>query len=142
MSSSALISRVNRSLALAALVAFSALGLFGHSLHGLLPCSDGSCGVSIAESSDGCCCGHHHGPAAEETVAGAANESGSSVKSAGHDEANCSLCTLLAKIKVSHATFYHAELDVPHEYREPALSDLLISQDLLLSGAPRGPPAA
>lgn len=129
-------------MALVALVAFSALGLFGQSLHGLLPCSDGSCGTPVAESSDGCCCGHHHGPAAEDTVANAANESGPSAKSAGHDEANCSLCTLLAKIKVSRAAFYHAELDVPHEYREPALSDLLISRDLLLSGAPRGPPAA
>lgn len=129
-------------MALAALVAFSALGLFGHSLHGLLPCSNGSCGTSVAESSDCCCCGHHHGPAAEETAASDAKESGPSVNNAGHDAANCSLCTLLAKIKVGKAAFYHAELAVPHEYRETALSDLLMSQDLLLTGAPRGPPVA
>lgn len=142
MSRSALISRVNRSLALAALVSFSALGLFGHSLHALLPCSDGSCGTSVAQRSDCCSCGHHHGPAAEETAASESNESGPRLKGAGHDEANCSLCTLLAKIKVGKAAFYYAELDVPHEYREPALSELLSSRDLLLSGAPRGPPAA
>ena len=142
MSQSALISRVNRSLALAALVAFSALGLFGHSLHGLLPCSDGACGTSIAESDDCCCCGHHHGPAAGETAASESQQSGPGVKDAGHDAANCSLCTLLAKIKVGKAAFYHTELDVPHEYRETALSELLISRDLLLSSAPRGPPAA
>lgn len=129
-------------MALAALVAFSALGLFGHSLHGLLPCSDGSCGSPVAESSDCCCCGHHHGPATEETASTDAKQSGPQVENAGHDEANCSLCTLLAKMKVGRAAFYYAELAVPHEYRRTALSAVLMPREFLLSSAPRGPPVA
>ena len=96
----------------------------------------------MAGSSESCCCGLHHGPTVEETAASDGAESGPRLKSAGHDEANCSLCTLLAKIKVGQAAFTHAEFDVPHAYCETALSDSLISRGFVLSGAPRGPPAA
>jgi hypothetical protein len=143
MPSSALISRVNRSMALAALVAFSALGLFGQSLHALLPCSDGACGVHAnAPEESACSCGHSHAAAAESTAAADGNETGARFGAAGHDAENCPLCTLLAKIKVDRPAHFHAQADVAHCQQFVTLGESLLPQDLALSGAPRGPPLA
>ena len=137
MSTSALISRANRSLALAALVAFSALGLFGQSLHALLPCSD-------AADESGCCCGHSHGPLASTASADEndGESSGPQVTAAGHDAENCPLCTLLAKIKVGRPALFHAHVETAHHVPVAMLGESLLPQDLALSGAPRGPPLA
>jgi hypothetical protein len=140
MPTSALISRVNRSIALSALLAFTTLGLFGQSLHSLLPCTDGACGVhaSAAEES-ACSCGHSH-PAVAKQAAAAGEETGAQVSAAGHDAANCALCTLLAKIKVDRPALFHAPVDVAHCQQFVTLGESLLPQDLALSGAPRGPP--
>jgi hypothetical protein len=133
---------VNRSLALAALAAFSALGLFGHSLHALLPCSDGSCGVHADAAKATCGCGHSHAVAAERVAAADSDETGARVSSAGHDAENCPLCTLLAKIKVDRPDYFHSQMDAAHCQRSIELGESLFQQDLALSGAPRGPPLA
>ena len=142
MPSSALISRVNRSLALGALLAFSTLGLFGHSLHSLLPCSDGACGVHAESAESACCCGHSHTVAESRVAVSDGEETGAQVGKAGHDAENCPLCTLLAKIKVDRPATFHAHVDVAHCQQHVTLSEFLHWQDLALSGAPRGPPLA
>ena len=145
MSTSALISRANRSLALAALVAFSALGLFGQSLHALLPCSEGACGThAVAADESGCCCGHSHAPLASTASAdeNAGESSGPQVTAAGHDAENCPLCTLLAKIKVGRPSLFHAHVETALHVPVATFGESLLPQDLALSGAPRGPPLA
>ena len=135
-------------MALAALVAFSALGLFGQSLHALLPCSDGACsdgacGVHAdAAEESACSCGHSHAAVAESTAAADGDETGARFGAAGHDAENCTLCTLLAKIKVDRPALFHAQVDVAHCQQFVTLGESLLPQDLALSGAPRGPPLA
>jgi hypothetical protein len=147
MPTSALISRVNRSIALSALLAFTTLGLFGQSLHSLLPCSDGACtdgacGVHAnAAEEPACSCGHSHLAVAKQAAA-EREETGAQVSAAGHDAANCALCTLLAKIKVDRPAIFHAHVDVAHCQQFFTLGESLLPQDLALSGAPRGPPLA
>ncbi|QDT72896.1 hypothetical protein I41_20810 [Lacipirellula limnantheis] len=143
MYSSGLISRVNRSIALGALLAFTTLGLFGHSLHALLPCGDESCGVdaSAAERAS-CSCGHSHAVTAHRRIDSAEQESAPQVSAAEHDSANCPLCTLLAKIKVDRPAIFHARYDAAHCEQLASLGESLLPQDLALSGAPRGPPQA
>jgi hypothetical protein len=121
-----------------AIVAYVVVGVFGHSLHGLLPCSDAACGTAPAAEQHCCCC-HHE--SALRTVATPALE-GAEFRSAGHDASKCSLCTLLAKIKVGRLAFYHADFSVEHSHHELVVADELLAADLILSGAPRGPPLA
>jgi hypothetical protein len=142
MSSSALISRVNRSLAFGALLAFTTLGLFGQSLHSLLPCSDGACGVHAQAAESTCCCGHSHAVAESRVAAADGEETGAQVSKAGHDAENCPLCTLLAKIKVDRPVTFHAHVDAAHCQQHVTFCESLLPQDLALSGAPRGPPLA
>ncbi len=142
MPTSALISRVNRSIALSALLAFTTLGLFGQSLHSLLPCSDGTCGVHAnAAEESACSCGHSH-HAVTKKAAAEGEEAGAQMSAAGHDAANCALCTLLAKIKVDRPALFHAQVDVAYCQQFVMLGESLLPQDLALAGAPRGPPLA
>jgi len=153
MPSSALISRVNRSIALSALLAFTTLGLFGQSLHALLPCSDGACndgacndgacGVHAnAAEEPACSCGHSHAAVVKNVAAAEGGETGARVSAAGHDAENCPLCTLLAKIKVDRPALFHVHVDVAHCQQFVTPGESLLPQDLALSGAPRGPPLA
>ena len=120
-----------------ALAAYGVLGVFGHSLHGLLPCGDAAC--SIAEvATDGCCCGHHD-PAAPRVLGPA--RSGPEFRTDGHDATSCSLCTLLAKVKVGRLTLYLAEVSVRQVFEAPRSTKVAPSVELVLAGAPRGPPA-
>ena len=135
MSSSAPFSRVNRTLALLALVAFSALGTFGHSLHALLPCGDAACGVQATAAVESCGCGHCH--AAEEVAA-----DGPRVTKPGHDAENCPLCTLLAQMKVSRPSQTTATMETVAVERPVAHVESLQVQQFDLSVAPRGPPLA
>lgn len=143
MPTSALISRVNRSIALSALLAFTTLGLFGQSLHSLLPCSDGACGVHAnAAEESACSCGHSHAAVVKNVAAAEGDETGAQVSAAGHDAENCTLCTLLAKIKVDRPALFQAQTDVAQCQQFVTLGESLLPQDLALSGAPRGPPLA
>jgi hypothetical protein len=71
---------------------------------------------------------------------GTDEESGPQISAAGHDAANCPLCTLLAKIKVGRPALFHAHVEVAHHGHIVTLGESLLPQDLALSGAPRGPP--
>ena len=143
MPTSALISRVNRSIALSALLAFTTLGLFGQSLHSLLPCSDGACGVHAkAADESACSCGHSHAGVTTKAVAADGGETPVQFSAAEHDAANCPLCTLLAKIKVDRPALFRAHVEVARLVSVSTLCELLLPQDLALSGAPRGPPLA
>lgn len=135
MSSLALFSRVNRSLALVALVAFSALGTFGHSLHALLPCGDAACGVQAAAATETCGCCYCH--AAEEVAA-----DGPRLTKPGHDAENCPLCTLLAQIKVDRPSLFTATIETVAVERPITFVESLQVQQFDLSAAPRGPPLA
>lgn len=135
MSSSALFPRVSRSLALVALVAFSALGTFGHSLHALLPCGDAACGVQATAAAESCGCCHCH--AAEEATA-----AGPRMAKPGHDAENCPLCTLLAQIKVDRPSLFMATIEGGAIERPSTLVESLQVQQFDLSTAPRGPPLA
>jgi hypothetical protein len=129
--------RVYRWVATLSLTAYGVFGVFGHSLHGLLPCDDGSCGSSdVAEHH--CCCGHHE--AAPQVVATPALD-GAAFRSAGHDADDCSLCTLLAKIKVGQAAMFHADFCVEYSHHEQIAVSQRLPADLNLSGTPRAPPA-
>ncbi|MBA4105708.1 MAG: hypothetical protein C0485_08110 [Pirellula sp.] len=143
MPTSALISRVNRSIALSALLAFTTLGLFGQSLHSLLPCSDAACGVHAnAAEESACSCGHSHAAVVKNAASAEGDETGAQVSAAGHDAENCTLCTLLAKIKVDRPALFQAQTDVAQCQQFVTLGESLLPQDLALSGAPRGPPLA
>lgn len=135
MSSSALFYRVNRTLALLALASVSALGMFGHSLHSLLPCGDGACGIQAAAAVETCCCCHHC--AAEEAAA-----DGPRVTKPGHDAENCPLCTLLAQMKVSRPSQMIATIETVAVVQPITLVETLQVQQFDLSAAPRGPPLA
>ena len=123
-----------------ALAAYGVVGVFGHALHGLLPCADGDCGeaLAVADASEHheCCCHYHAAPQA------ASENDGPQVRSAGHDADNCSLCLLLAKIKVSRQVVYLADFSVASSYHEPIAVSELLAAEFDLSRGPRGPPVA
>jgi hypothetical protein len=120
-----------------ALAAYGVLGVFGHSLHGLLPCGDAACSIDEVVAQRSCCDGHD---GAAPQVLGPAN-SGPEVRTAGHDASSCSLCTLLAKVKVGRLTLYLADSCVPQVYETPAEVSAAPELELVLTGVPRGPPA-
>ena len=60
----------------------------------------------------------------------------------GHESSACSLCTLLAKIKVGRLALYRADLTTAHAYHELGASGEMRPAPLDLTGAPRGPPLA
>ena len=131
--------RIYRWLAALSLAAYGTLGVFGHSLHGLLPCGDESCGVAHSAVENHCCCGHEHA-AAKSTLSPATD--GTEFRGAGHDADDCSLCILLAKIKVGRLALLQADVQVGSAYHEQVAVSELLPADLILSGAPRGPPLA
>jgi hypothetical protein len=123
-----------------ALAAYGVVGVFGHALHGLLPCGDGDCGSAPVTADGGehheCCC--HH-----QAASNAVTESdGPQYRTAGHDADDCSLCLLLAKIKVSRQVVSLADFSVASSYHEPIVVSELLAAEFDLSGAPRGPPLA
>jgi len=127
-------------LAALSLAAYGVVGVFGHSLHGILPCADESCGSGIVAAVEGlcsCCC-HDHEPA---PVASGPAIDGAEFRAAAHDADDCSLCTLLAKIKVGQLALFDAEIRVEPSYHESVAASALLPADLILSGSPRGPPA-
>lgn len=129
--------RVHRWVAALSLAAYGVFGVFGHSLHGLMPCEDDSCG-SHAGAEHHCCCGQHEA-AAPQAVATPALD-GAEFRAAGHDSDNCSLCTLLAKIKVGQSALFHAEFSVECSHHEQSAVSQRLPADLSLSGSPRAPP--
>jgi len=135
MSSRLFHARVYRWLAALSLAAYGSVGVFGHALHDLMPCSDSSC-VALAAEEKCCCCDHE--PAV--TLADDVDADGPQFSGAGHDPDDCSLCVLLAKIKVGRHAPFSADVFVEHSYHAQAASDSLLPADLILSGAPRGPP--
>lgn len=137
--------RFGRTLAILSLVAYGTFGVFGHSLHGLLPCAHEACqGIAAALADDGCCdhcCRQGHEAAALEATHLHTDELGVSDRSAGHDPRDCALCTLLAKIKVGQAPTFVAELRIERIYSPHLAFSSLYAAELSLSRAPRGPPA-
>ena len=119
---------------LLALAVYGALGVFGHALHGVLPCSDGACGANVVAAKDhhGCCC---HSTAPRGSAA-----DGPEVGADGHDAASCSLCTVLAQIKTGRVAIFTAELTVARSFDAPAAREALQPVDLVLLYAARGPP--
>ena len=121
---------------LLALAVYGVLGVFGHALHGLLPCADEACAANVA-ASDHCGCGGHSSGAAVQTSATGDPE----LRGDGHDADSCSLCAVLAQIKVSRVTLFTADLTVARSFQESAPQETLHAADLLLTRAARGPPA-
>jgi hypothetical protein len=133
--------RVSRWLATLSLAVYASVGVFGHALHGLLPCADGSCSDrQFAAAEDHCCCCHHDAPASPAAANSGSDEDGLRLTRSGHDPDDCSLCTLLAKIKVGRLALYRAELVLAHSYHELPASGVTLPAGLDLAGAPRGPP--
>jgi len=132
--------RAYRWLAALSLAVYGTIGVFGHSLHELMPCSNGSCGEWLAAQEHCCCCDHAApvAPVSAETDAA----DGPQLSGAGHDADQCSLCVLLAKIKVGRLALFSADVRVEQSYHESATTSGLLPADLILSGAPRGPPIA
>jgi hypothetical protein len=122
-----------------ALAAYGIFGVFGHSLHGLLPCSDAACGSSQTAASEHCCCCDHDEPLI--TVTSGPATGGAEYRSAGHDADDCSLCTLLAKIKVGRLALFVVDFSIGHSHHESIAPSGLLPADLVLCAAPRGPPA-
>jgi hypothetical protein len=118
-----------------ALAVYGVLGVFGHSLHGLLPCADGACGTGFAASDD-CGCGCHS--LAQAGQVPTPDEPG--LRRDGHDAESCSLCAVLAQIKVGRVVLFTAELTVAQSFQESALPEAFSAADLLLTRAARGPP--
>jgi hypothetical protein len=114
------------------------VGVFGHSLHGILPCGDELCGSGIVAAVEGLCSCCHHEPA--PTSPGPATDD-AEFRAAGHDADDCSLCTLLAKIKVGHAALdmSAAWTDVSREHM--ACEALSAPAEVHFAFAARGPPA-
>ena len=127
-------------LAALSLAAYGVVGVFGHSLHGLLPCADESCGGGIVAAVEGLCSCCHHDQAPTPAASGPATD-GAEFRAAGHDADDCSLCTLLAKMKVGQLALFDAEIRVGPSYHEMVAVVMLMPADLVLSGSPRGPPA-
>jgi hypothetical protein len=119
-----------------ALAVYGVLGVFGHALHGLLPCADEACGTSIV-SSDHCGCGCH----ALEQTAQVTGSEGPEVRGDAHDSDTCSLCAVLAQIKVSRAAIFTADLTVAQSFQDAARFASLHAAELLLTRDARGPPA-
>ena len=129
--------RVHRWLAFLSLAAYGSLGLFGHSLHELLPCSDPSCGAHAqAESHCGCCHGDEH----EAEHAASSIGDGVRAANAPHDANDCSLCVLLAKMKVGRVDAFATDICVGVAYHEPAFAAGILPADLVLASSPRAPP--
>jgi hypothetical protein len=119
-----------------ALAAYGVLGVFGHSLHGLLPCDDATCRPAEAAAS----CTYCHDEPTAPRVLGPAKH-GAEFRSHDHDASHCSLCTLLAKVKVGRLSFYLADVSVRQIFEAPCDASAAPSLELVLTGAPRGPPA-
>jgi hypothetical protein len=132
--------QLGRLLAALSLAAYATLGVFGHSLHGLLPCADELCQRVVALAEGDCCSGCCH--AASVAADRSRFSDGPAIAEArrGHDVHECSLCTLLAKIKVGQATVFRAEARVTRAFAAAFQAPALDVAELNLSGAPRGPP--
>jgi hypothetical protein len=120
-----------------ALAAYGVVGVFGHALHGLLPCADGNCGSAVADAAEHheCCCPHHVAPQA------ASESDGPQVRNAGHDADDCSLCLLLVQIKSGHSALFAAEVSVARSTPLSTPHEPCYAADRLFARAARGPPA-
>ncbi|MBA3481870.1 MAG: hypothetical protein H0T51_08655 [Pirellulales bacterium] len=127
-------------LAALSLAAYGVVGVFGNSLHGILPCSDESCGSGIATAVEGLCSCCHHDQAPTPAASGPATN-GAEFRAAGHDADDCSLCTLLAKIKVGHAALDMSAAWTDDSREHVMCDELRAPADVLLAFAARGPPA-
>lgn len=108
--------RTIRLVAQSLLAVYTGLALGGYSLHQFIGCRDVSChndapNCRVDRSSSTCACRCHSAPAATIGPAGGTARDGAtpthhSVQrrtGAGHDWANCSLCGLLAQLRVGYA---------------------------------------
>ena len=132
-------SRVYRAVALASLAIYGGIAALGHGLHGILPCSDEACGTQHSQPEQGCCCHHHAcdvGQPSEQA------DSGLAFRPAGHDPEHCSICALLAKIKVGKAASLDLAIRFENTRYEQPLAAGLLAADLILSKTSRGPPRA
>jgi hypothetical protein len=134
--------RLNRLLIATSFAAYAVVGIFGHGLHAYLPCQDERCGERVATAEGpGCCC--HHGHQDSESPKTSTSDTeyvASHAGKQGHDPNTCSLCTLLAKMKVGRAVFFFAGICVELSYYESTPSSTNVTAELALTGAPRGPP--
>jgi hypothetical protein len=122
-----------------ALAAYGVVGVFGHALHGLLPCGDGDCGSAFAAADGGehheCCCHHHAAPKATS------ESEGLQLRAAGHDPDGCSLCLLLVQIRSVQATLFAADFSFDRTFQSSLPHEPCFAADLLFSRTARGPPA-
>lgn len=118
--------------------AYAVVGVGGYGLHSLLPCADGSCRQSHAAA--GCSCGHEHCRAAA-LLASKADGDRQDVSPAGHDAENCTLCALLAQVRVGQATIAADHFFTESVYVAADRPTLLVPANVALAFAARGPPA-
>jgi hypothetical protein len=119
---------------------YAAAGLFGHALHGVLPCADEVCAQHAQAAGHQCCCHRDH--ELESHAASQDDSHGPAATRPGHDSQHCSLCTLLAKIATGRVVLFTAELNLAPVDRQSPIDCLSTHRDFDLARAPRGPPLA
>ncbi len=120
-----------------ALAAYGLIGVFGHSLHGLLPCSDAACSSGEALPSADC------SSCDVQAALGCSREpsGGPALQGAGHDADGCSLCLLLVQLKSGHATSFAADFSVERSIPWSMPRERCLAAAMLFARTARGPPA-
>ena len=128
----------HRWLTVSAVAAYCGIAIAGHGLHGLMPCSHGSCATYRAAAGDCCsCCAHS--PSASPLAADVPADA-PQLSEEGHDPRDCPICLALAKIKVGRLALFDFGICASSSCYEAAISRALPSAERLLSEFPRGPP--
>jgi hypothetical protein len=131
--------RIFRAVAMASLAIYGGIAALGHGLHAVMPCGDQACIAQRSETDEGCCC-HHHTCHAEQSHSH--SDSRLAFRAPGHDPDECSVCALLAQMKVGRASVFDLAIHFESARFERPLATGLLASDLILSKTSRGPPCS
>ncbi len=112
---------------------YGTVGVFGYSLHALVPCGDALCGVD--DDSHGCDCAFHAQSAStnsdEPTLADSRYV---------HNSADCVVCSLLAQLKAGHVDLPPPMFGVQTTGELTLTAHLDVLHTFFLATLSRGPP--
>lgn len=131
-----------RIVALAAAVCYGVLALASHGLHDWVGCADGHCETASEHSAEGCCHDCDHALAARPASHPTSTEQSFRTYAAGHDAANCAVCSWVAKLKTSVFTVAAAPLVTQTVTQSVTVEQLLTPAATPLALEARGPPAS
>ncbi|MBL9161597.1 MAG: hypothetical protein JNL18_02525 [Planctomycetaceae bacterium] len=127
---------------------YGVVGVMGYSLHSFVGCQASVChdgasaGVAAGSADAGhdCCCHHHNHSSGKDASQSKQNDAAFRAAKSGHHPDNCSLCALLAQLKVSHAAVEQVNTAQQFKVELAIAVDSVFSMPPIRLGDARGPP--